>query len=137
MSSSNQSFDENNANATNNQRAKKSRFPPFNNALSEDEEVVKKFADTLQNKLDHGVISPTPNERVVIRNIVFIPGFIFGSLATVGTFVFLRRAPIYITNKMAMKRYEYLKGNVKHVAAMEGDKPPKPFKEGPLAKTIG
>ena len=135
MSSSNQDYDE--YNDAKSQVEKKSRFPPFNNALSEDEEVVKKFADTLQSKLDHKMISPTPNERAVIRKVVFLPGFIYGSLATAATFVFLRRAPIHVVNKLAMKRYKYVKENVKHVAAMEGNKPPEPFKEGPLAKTIG
>eukprot|EP00551_Chaetoceros_affinis_P005663 CAMPEP_0203676346 /NCGR_PEP_ID=MMETSP0090-20130426/24278_1 /ASSEMBLY_ACC=CAM_ASM_001088 /TAXON_ID=426623 /ORGANISM="Chaetoceros affinis, Strain CCMP159" /LENGTH=287 /DNA_ID=CAMNT_0050542867 /DNA_START=46 /DNA_END=909 /DNA_ORIENTATION=- len=138
-SSSNQSIDgfdaaKNNANS---ETSKKSRFPPFDNGLSEDEEVVGKFANTLQNKIDSRAITPTPTERAIIRNAVFFPGFIFGSLATVGTFIFLRRVPILIVNKMQLKRYEYLKENVKHVAAMEGNKPPKPMKEGPVMKTIG
>lgn len=53
--------------------ARQSRFPPFNNGLSEDEEVVKKFADTLQYEVDTCTIGTSnPKEREMLHSDIFI-----------------------------------------------------------------
>ena len=115
----------------------KSRFPPFNNALSEDEIVQKKFIDNLVYKIDNKILtSPNQKEREIIRDFVFYPGFFVGCVVAAGSFSFLRRAPIYIMDKMAMHRYHYVNENIKHITR-EQNKLPQPFKEGPVAKSIG
>lgn len=115
----------------------KSRIPQFDNALSEDEKVVKQFVDTVQSKIDNGTLrSPSAKENEIIRKFVFYPGFFVGCFVGIGSFTLLRRVPVYILDTMELQRHEYIKKNVKQITDAQNIRP-KPFKEGPATKIIG
>ena len=115
----------------------RSRIPPFNNALSEDEIVMKKFVDNIQYKVDNGLFrSLTPKEKDVIKDIVFYPGFFVGCFVGVGSFYLMRRMPVYIMDRMQQHRHEYLKQNVKQITTEDNIKP-KPFQETPVVNVVG
>jgi len=132
---------------------KKSRFPPFDNSLSQDEKVVKAFVDTIQFKLDHHILkAPKGKERKLLQDAVFFPGFYIGAIAGVATFVLLRRGPIYVMNRMnasnninnqvkAQTQAQQLLKNkssslVSQTPKTNHTKKPE-FKEGPIMKVVG
>ncbi len=124
--------------------AKRSRIPSFTNTLSEDETVVKKFIDIIQYKVDNRLIqSPTNKEREIIRNAVFFPGFFVGCVVGLGSFVAMRRLPMYVLNRMEKHRWEIMKqvngsSSLKQINNAMGEHvKPEPFKETPAVMVIG
>jgi len=107
-----------------------SRFPPFDNSLSEDEKVVKSFVDVIQEKLDANILKiPKVNgkERKILQDAIFYPGAIVGSVVTVAAFIGMRRGPVYIMNNVLKKHHEKMNKTTK----------PPTFQEGPAALIIG
>lgn len=101
-----------------------SRIPPFDNALSEDEKIVESFLSIVQSKLDNKILKPPRGkERKLLQDAVLYPGFVIGTLVTVGAFVVMRRAPKVVINYFAKKQFP--------------DKPPPEFKEGPAMQVVG
>ncbi|GFH50838.1 hypothetical protein CTEN210_07314 [Chaetoceros tenuissimus] len=102
----------------------KSRLPPFDNSLSEDEKIVQSFLTIIQTKLDYKILkSPTKNERKVLEDAILYPGIIIGSLFGIGTFIGLRKAPQLVLNYMNKSRFP--------------NKPPPQYQEGLFVKVAG
>ena len=118
---------------------RKSRIPQFNNALSEDEEVVKRFMTAVESKIEQNQFQNglTSKEKTLIRNVLFYPGFFVGCCFTLGSFVFMRKAPVYLVNKIEQHRFEYIHKHVKQITNTTQSDKSKPFKEGPFVKVIG
>jgi hypothetical protein len=101
-----------------------SRIPPFDNAQSEDEKIVESFLSIIQSKLDNKILKPPiGRERKILKDAIFYPGAIIGTLVTIGTFVGMRRAPKAVINYFAKKEFP--------------DKAPLEFKEGRAAQVVG
>jgi len=85
------------------------RFPPFNNALSEDEVVVKKFIDTIQSKFDNNIIkSPSKKERELMYDSIVNPGLFIGTCVGISSFLFFRKAPAFVLNRiLASKKTDF------------------------------
>lgn len=112
-----------------------SRFPPFDNSLSEDEQVVKKFVDNIQDKLDHGILKPPiGKERAVLETAILYPGAVIGSIVTAAAFVILRKGPIYIVNRHLAKQFHNM-NNTKSIPNTTAKF--EPFQEGPVLKGVG
>lgn len=92
-----------NANASN-----KRHIPAFDNALSEDEIVVKTFLDTVQSKLDHGILkAPRKHERQALEQAILYPGAYIGTFVGITTFFALRKGPLYIVNRFMSKQQQH------------------------------
>eukprot|EP00554_Chaetoceros_debilis_P016710 CAMPEP_0194114804 /NCGR_PEP_ID=MMETSP0150-20130528/21520_1 /TAXON_ID=122233 /ORGANISM="Chaetoceros debilis, Strain MM31A-1" /LENGTH=277 /DNA_ID=CAMNT_0038805111 /DNA_START=166 /DNA_END=1000 /DNA_ORIENTATION=- len=99
-----------------------SRLPPFDNALSEDEVVVKTFVKCVEEKVDSKIILPEEEEGKIISKAILYPGAYLGSAVAIASFIGLRRIPVYLANRMNAKSS---KGT------------PQIIKETPLAKVVG
>jgi len=111
-----------------------SRFPPFNNALSEDEEVVKKFVNTIQAKIDNGILTSLNEiEKKMLTNAIFYPGVFLGSFVGLASFFTLRRAPLFVLNKMLARQH------ANSPIKINKNRPPSftPYQEGTTVRTIG
>ena len=111
----------------------KSRIPKFDWALSEDEEVVTAFVDHVRGK----TIKPTEKEMAIIRNGVFYPGFFVGCVVGAGSFVAMRRVPIYLMNKLMKYDHDNLVKHSTQISSLDHSRKLKPFKEGSMLKIIG
>ena len=83
-----------------------SRFPPFDNSLTEDSKVVKLFVDKIQEKLDQKILTkPEETERKILENPILYPGAVVGAITTVASFAVLRRGPVYIVNRILARQH--------------------------------
>jgi len=97
-----------------------SRLPPFDNALSEDEIVVKTFVKCVEEKLDSKSILPEEDEGKIISKAILYPGAYLGSAVAIASFIGLRKIPVYLANRINAKSS---KGTL--------------IKETPVAKVVG
>jgi hypothetical protein len=89
------------------------RLPPFDHSLSEDEEVVLKFIELIQAKFDKGLLSIQGKEKTMLANAITYPGLYIGSITSMATFVFLRKAPLHIMNRYIIPAYNTSSFSVK------------------------
>lgn len=80
-----------------------SAFPPFDNRLSPDEQVVQSFVNIIQSKLDSKELSSSTlyeKEKNLLKKCVLYPGVLIGSVVGVVSFITLRRAPLFIVHSL-------------------------------------
>lgn len=107
-----------------------SRFPPFDNSLTEDAKVVKSFVDKIQEKIDNKILQkPEKKELKILESVILYPGAIIGGCVGVSAFFILRRGPMYVMNRILAKQHEK-----KHQSGVS--KPPI-YRESFAAKVIG
>jgi hypothetical protein len=85
-----------------------SAFPPFDNRLSPDEQVVQSFVNIIQSKLDSKELSSSTlyeKEKNMLKKCVLYPGVLIGSVVGVVSFITLRRAPLYIVHSLQRRHY--------------------------------
>jgi hypothetical protein len=110
-----------------------SRFPPFDNSLTEDARVVKSFVDKIQEKLDSNALTKLePKESKILKDAIFYPGAFIGAFAGVTAFVVLRRGPILVMNTLRQRQHSNAQATGKATSS-----PPPMYKESPLAIAIG
>ncbi len=106
----------------------KSKLPPFDNSLSEDEKVVQSFAECLQEKIEGKVFSPQTKEGKIAKDAILYPGAYIGAVSAIASFAVLRRVPVYIANRIGARQH------MKNPNAT-GKAPV--YEESPLAKIVG
>ncbi len=106
----------------------KSKLPPFDNSLSEDEKVVQTFAACLQEKIEGKVFSPQTKEGKIVKDAILYPGAYIGALSAIAGFAVLRRGPVYMMNRMSARQH-MMNPNKTGKAPV--------YEESPLAKIVG
>lgn len=85
----------------------KSPLVPPNGNFSEDELVVKQFVDLVQDRIDSGILgAPRGEEGRLLRNAVVSPGMYAGIALGMVQFAVLRKAPVYVMNRMHPKGFQ-------------------------------
>jgi len=108
------------------------RLPPFDHSLSEDEKVVHGFLEIIQTKVEQGILTfLEPLEKKMILQPILYPAFYIGSLTSITTFIFLRKAPLYIMNQYIIPYYYHPSSIFAQVA---NHKRRSPFKESTVLK---
>lgn len=120
-------------NKNNNTGKPKSRIPNFDWELAPDEKLLTKFIDNVKSKS----IKPTKKEMSIIQHGVFFPGFFIGCAVGVGSFIAMRKVPVYIMNRIMKWDFEHLRNQSKQIQSLNHENGPKPFQEGPALKLIG